>query len=170
LYKTANALDQAVRKYFVSISTNVTVKEEFDTGQKDEFGHAVKDFRDALNGAGEPVRRTVYIVPPTVSGLCVFLGIHRSTWYEYQKTHPFDQVCEWVRLRILAYLESELLTRKGSEIQGVKFLLQSSYGMTEHKTLELGPMASAAVASATMGHAEKLELLEELKRQADVEG
>ena len=166
-YKTAAELERAVRAYFRSISTRVTVKEEYDTGEKDELGHAIKALREVKNGVGETVERTLYLIPPTVSGLCLALGIHRSTWYALRDDPKCAPVFEWARLRILAYLEDQLLSRKGSDIQGVKFLLQSGYGMSEHKTLELGPAAAKAVASAGMGIEKKLELMEALRVQGE---
>lgn len=168
-YRTPEALERAVRAYFASISASAPVREEYDTGEKDEYGHAAKDFRDVKNGAGEVVRRTAFIVPPTVSGLCLALGIHRSTWYAYQDYPGYSEVYEWARLNILAYLEDQLLSRKGSDIQGVKFLLQAGYGMSECKTLELGAAAAKAVMASGMSRNDKLKLIEDLRMQADME-
>lgn len=33
---------------------------------------------------------------PTIDGMCVYLGIHRDTWYSYGKRPKFKPVVDWV--------------------------------------------------------------------------
>lgn len=114
-YKTKKSLETAIEGYFNSISRTVPV-----LGRGD---------RPVRNDAGEEMYATEYLRPPTVSGMCLFLGIERSTWQNYcdRKLHPeFAEVTEIAKGRIEAYLEEELVTR--DKVQGIMFNLQNNYG------------------------------------------
>lgn len=130
---TAKSFGKAVRKYFHSISVEIVNKE-------------------LRNINGEPVKRIMYAIPPTISGLCLALGIDRSTWQNYadpDANPEHAKICEGVRLRIEAYLEEELLTRQKS-VQGIIFNLQNNFGWTEKhdhaQHLELGEETRKVVA------------------------
>jgi len=113
----------------------------------------------ALNLDGEPILRRAYAVPPTISGLCLQLGIDRKTWQNYadplrnggseRKPSAHSRICEDVRLRIEAYLEEQLLTREKS-LQGIIFNLQNNYGWSEKhehsQRVELGEETRKVVA------------------------
>lgn len=114
-YKTKKALETAIESYFNSISRTVPVT---NLGVK------------VTNDAGELMHRTEYLRPPSISGMCLYLGIERSTWQNYcnPKLHPeFQDVTAMARVRIEAYLEEELLTRE-KNVQGIIFNLQNNYG------------------------------------------
>lgn len=124
---------EAVEAWFRSISVRMV-------------NEAVRNLDD------EPVERIVYATPPTISGLCLRLGIDRSTWQNYadpEKNPKHAKVCEDVRLRIEAYLEEQLLTREKS-LQGIIFNLQNNYGWTEKhehsQRVELGEETRKVVA------------------------
>lgn len=122
---TRVGLRKAVERYFDSISRTVTLTEKAPTGEKDEYGHKVYEDRPVLNKAGEEVRVTEYLVPPTEAGLCLALGIHRSTWSNYcdKEQHPeFFDTTSRARGRLRAYLEEQALTR--NNVKGVVFLLE----------------------------------------------
>lgn len=144
---TAKKFREAAERYFRSISARVA-----DEG--------------ALNMDGMPVERTVYAVPPTVSGLCVALGIDRRTWRDYADpgAHPAHaRVCEDVRLRIEAYLTEQLLTREKA-VQGVTFILSNSFGWSERhehsQRVELGEETRKIVAQ-NLTLDEKMALIRE---------
>ena len=73
---TKKGLEAAVEGYFASISRSVQARDA--------------DKQPLYNDAGEPIRVTEYVRPPTVGGLCLYLGIDRSTWQNYAdgKLHP----------------------------------------------------------------------------------
>ena len=107
---------------------------------------------EVLTLDGEPLTRIVYVEPPTISGLCLALGIDRSTWQNYadpNKNPAHAKVCDHVRLRIEAYLERELLTRERS-VQGIIFNLSNNFGWSEkheHKQqFELGEKTREVIA------------------------
>ena len=106
-YKTKAAFIRAVSGYF----DGITVMAEMEI-----FGQIVK--------------RLCYTEPPSVSALCLHLGINRRTWANYSdpEKHPeFADVCEEVRLRIEAYLENELISRTKGSLQGLIFDLQNIF-------------------------------------------
>ena len=168
---TKSTLDAAVRRYFASISRYVPATERVATGQLDRYGHAVYEDRPITNSLGEEVQILEYIVPPTVGGLCAYLGIHRDTWHDYcdGKKHPeFSDTAAYAGGCIRAWLEQQLLTRK--DVKGIIFDLQNNHGLSERKQLELGEragraVATAAVAPANIPMAEKQALLEEIARE-----
>lgn len=164
---TEKTLRKAVDAYFRRITRTITIREQVNTGEKDNWGHWVYSLEDVKNDAGEPVTVRRFVVPPTVGGLCEALGVHRSTWADYcdPEKHPeFREVTAQAREIIQHYLESELLGRDGKNLKGVIFSLQNNFGMSEKKTVELGPKAALAVAAGAAGAEERaaiLALLEE---------
>lgn len=136
---TKKGLEKAVEEYFSSIS------------------------RDA---DGE-VWAAEYKRPPTVSGLCLYLGIDRSTWQNYadRELHPeFQEITAYAKMRMEAYLEEQLLTRE-KNVQGLIFNLQNNYGWREKREVELGGESRKAVSAGaqaqSMSIAEKVALLAE---------
>lgn len=108
-----------------------------------------------------------YKRPPTVSGLCLYLGIDRSTWQNYAdpKLHPeLREITAYARMRMETYLEEQLLIRE-KNVQGLIFNLQNNYGWREKREVELGGETRRAVADGTqartMSIAEKVALLAE---------
>ena len=134
---TEKTLTREVRRYFDSISREVTVTEKTDSGRKDSKGHVIWEDRPVTNKLGENITVTVYAVPPTVGGLCTFLGIHRSTWFDYcdPGIHPeLAAITAEARGIMQAWLEEQLLTRK--DVKGIVFDLQNNYGYSEKRSVE----------------------------------
>ena len=150
---TKKRLEAAVEGYFASISRTVQARDEAK--------------QPLYNDGGEPIRVVEYIKPPTVGGLCLYLGIDRSTWQNYadRKLHPeLAEVTAYAKMRMEAYLEEQLLTRERN-VQGLIFNLQNNYGWREKREVELGGETRQAVAGSakaqSMSIAEKMALLEE---------
>jgi len=150
---TKKSLQQAVDGYFASISRTVDALD----------GRG----KPMCNDAGEAIRVTEYVRPPSVGGLCLFLGIDRSTWQNYadRKLHPeLAEITAYARVRMEAYLEEQLLTRE-KNVQGLIFNLQNNYGWREKREVELGGETRRTVAATaqagTMSIAEKVALLAE---------
>ena len=130
---TGVGLRKAVDAYFDSISRSRVLTERVPTDQKDEYGHVIYEEREILNKAGEPITVTEYLVPPTEGGLCLALGIHRSTWNNYGNEEEYPEFFDTVsraRGRLHTYLEEQALIRK--EVRGVTFLLE----MEERRRIE----------------------------------
>ncbi len=152
-FKTAAALRRAADRYFDSISY-------------------VQDVKDLLNMAGEPVKLLRYVQPPTVTGLCLHLGIDRSTWQNYgdeSRDPETAAVVRYVRQRIEAWLEQELLSRDKS-VQGIIFNLQNNYGWRARSELELGRETRASMQLSDMSLQDKLSAIAEAARHIDAGG
>lgn len=123
---TDKSFEEAVERYFASISTTVPAR--------DGNGNVLR------SDGGEPISVRVYAVPPTISGLCLSLGIDRSTWQNYgnREEEPNKaRVVMAARARMEAYLEEQLLTREKS-VQGIIFNLQNNYGWKNKVEMEIG--------------------------------
>lgn len=168
---TKRTLEKAVEAYFDGITREVAMTEKVDTGRKDADGHKIFENVPVINKRGEQVKITEYLVPPTVGGLCEYLGIHRSTWAEYcdENAHPeFSDTTTRTRGRMREYLEQQLLTRK--DVKGVIFSLQNNYGYTERREVDFGPQASRALTAAAVPMEEREEILRELHQEFSQEG
>lgn len=134
----ANSLRKAVDKYFLSITRKVQVTEKVDTGRKDSSGHIIWETKPVTNQLGKELWVTEFLVPPTVAGLCEFLGIHRSTWAEYcdPELHPeLTDTTTHARGRMQGWREEQLITRK--DVKGIVFDLQNNYGYRERQSVEV---------------------------------
>lgn len=163
-YDTAKKLARAIEDYFASISRTVTVTELVPTGEYTQKGMPVMAPQKVTNDNGDEIRRVEFCSPPSITDLCLHLGITRETWRTYcdPDIHPeFSDTTTRTRARIEAYLERELLTREKS-VQGIIFNLQNNYGWKEKKEVELGSGAVRAVASVGMTTEEKMALLREM--------
>lgn len=163
---TKKTLDEAVTRYFASITRIVSVTELVETGERDDKGHKIYERRAVKNSLGEEAETLEYIVPPTVGGLCEYLQIHRSTWAEYcdAEIHPeFSDTTTRARGRLRAYLEQQLLVRK--DVKGIIFDLQNNHGYSEKRQVELGERTSKAISVGSMSMSEKKSMLEEIARE-----
>lgn len=151
-YKTRKSLSDGIERYFKSISRTVEAK--------DMTGATI------LNDDGEPIRMVQYVVPPSISGMCLFLGIDRSTWQNYcdGDMHPeFQTATTEARERIVAYLEQQLLTREKG-LQGVIFNLQNNYGWRAKQEVELGEKTRKTAQIRELSLTEKMELIAQATR------
>lgn len=128
-YKTAKTFAAAVDGYFSSISRTVNVR--LLDPEKEEW-------YDAVNDDGEPIKDVQYIVPPSLSAMCLKLGISRQTFSHYaaDTAGGYAAVCEYARLRVQAYLEEQLKSRtKG--LSGIIFDLQANFGWKEKREVAI---------------------------------
>ena len=152
-YRTAAALEKAIDGYFSSISRTVVLK--------DLTGDPV------LNDEGQQIRTREYLIPPSVQGLSLHLGIDRRTWLNYcdPEQHPeFSAVTARTQLRLEEYLVRESLTREKG-LHGVTFNLEHNYGWARRTEVELGEKTrrTAQVQSLTMQ--EKMALIRQAAKE-----
>lgn len=114
-YETAEALQEAVDRYFASITYEKIVK--------GDDGEAI------YNAAGEPVKRIAFAVPPTNESLCLYIGIGRATWFRYRQDEVLGEVCREADLKVRAWRTEEVSTR--DRTQGLQFLLSNDSGMSD---------------------------------------
>ena len=153
VYKTEKAFEKAIEKYFDSISRTVPVV------VKDENGMPQK----IRNDKGDFITKREFIIPPTISALCIFLGISRQTFNSYSdpdKNPEFAEIIADVKLRIASYLEEQLCTRSKG-VQGIIFNLQNNYGWSEKKELELGEQTRKSALDGLTA-SDKLRILTEV--------
>ena len=117
---------EGVDAYFASISRTVEATERIETGAKTFVEQPI------LSDAGEPIRYREYVVPPTLWGLCEFLGITPKIWSSYcdRAKHPEmqDAVLRADGL-MREWKEQALLTRK--DVRGIIYHIQNDLGRLE---------------------------------------
>ena len=145
---TAAEFEAAVERYFARVSRTREMK--------GSDGAVVYD------DEGEAITYIEWLRPPTISGLCLALGIDRSTWQNYadrSKNPRHAPVCEQAKMRIECYLE-ELLSTKERSVQGVIFNLQANYWSRERAAAEQAEGRRSVLEGMSM--AEKLALIREM--------
>lgn len=161
---TPKAFKTAVGAYFDSITRTTplivaepdlvpgTVPGEFKP-RKEIFGRAALKYVQPTNIAGKPAELEEYIIQPTVSGLCLYLGISRQTWARYAKEKGYRDAVQEAKLRIETHLQ-DLLMQKNSSA-GAKFSLEHNFGW--------GNAAGADGGQEPQEQAEELSLAEKLE-------
>ena len=175
---TDRELEEAVSAYFASISKTEDVTVLVPTGERDQYGHEIRKPKIVVNDKGEPIRRLVYYVPPSIGALLLELGISRQTWSRYGKPGQGgkptrkSRVVEEARLRVESYLAEQLLEAKNP--RGAEFSLDRNFGWgkpagkdREEPEMEAGK-AKEQVRAMTM--AEKLELIRRAAEDAGEKG
>ena len=130
-YKSAKALEKAVTDYFDSITRQDLVMEPEDTGEVDKYGHKIFRMIPALNGKGQEVYRTVYLIPPSVGGLCDHLGIVMSTWRRYCAEETFREVTERTEDRLRNWYKAEAVSRPDKMTKGLLYVYERDHGSAE---------------------------------------
>ena len=141
---TRKKLREETERYFRSISRTIPAR--------DDTGSIIR------NDDGDEIQLLQYVVPPSIAGLCLQLGIDRSTWQNYADPalHPeLADVAAEARARIEAYLEQELLTREKG-LQGIIFNLQNNYGWRQKQEVELGDKTRKSIQTEGMSLQDKL--------------
>ncbi len=117
------SLAAGIERYFASIRRTVTAVERVETGEKGSKAYVEQPI---LSDVGEPIRYREYVVPPTILGLCEYLGLSRETWEEYcdPLIHPeYRQAAALARDRMQDWSQRALLTRK--DVRGLIYILQN---------------------------------------------
>ena len=141
---TKKKLREETERYFRSISRTIPAR--------DDTGGIIR------NDDGDEIQLLQYVVPPSIAGLCLQLGIDRSTWQNYADPtlHPeLADVAAEARARIEAYLEQELLTREKG-LQGIIFNLQNNYGWRQKQEVELGDKTRKSIQTEGISLYDKL--------------
>lgn len=127
VYRSGVKLEEAIEAYFRSISRTVTAVERRETGEKGADGKKIVEEIPILNDDGKEIRYREYVIPPTVWGLCDFLGISRETWEDYCNADKFPQLhaaTERAGALLQDWSQRALLTRK--DVRGLIFILQNA--------------------------------------------
>ena len=157
-FHTSKALKKAVEDYLGGISRTRNLTEEVSAGEVDEKGRPILEQRVVKNSRGEPVCVREYLIPPTLTGLCLHLGISPRTWQEWcdAQAHPeLEEATQWVMDILRAWNQEQLLTRK--DVRGIIYCLENY----EDYALREGEKPEERRQSMTME--EKLNLLRRIK-------
>lgn len=160
------ALDEKVEAYFKSISRERVLTEKRESGKKDEYGHKIYDEVPILNRLGEEVKVIEYFSPPTVGGLCEYLGIHRSTWNDYCNPNLYPDFADTTTRaqgRMRAWREEQVVTRK--DVKGIIFDLENNYYGQKN---EPGTSKTSAVSNIPL--AKREDLLKEVFKELNETG
>ena len=125
------ALEAAVQTYFDSITREVVITERVPTGKKDSYGHEIYEIQEVKNNLGEIAKRVEFLVPPTIEGLCLHLGIHSSTWSRWRddtKYKSFQKIIAEVDERIIGWLKEQVSTR--DKVTGIVWMLEVNHGLS----------------------------------------
>lgn len=128
---TPKAILAGVERYLASISRMVPITEEIETEERDDYGHKVKRRVPVRNQLGEEMSRLEFVLQPTVTDLCLHLGISRSTWYAWMGDAEEEGAApELVRAGSLmrSFLDRENLRIGG--LRGVENALNWDHGVS----------------------------------------
>ena len=170
---SAGALEKACEAYFDSISyeepvmKSVPATDENGVMLKDDKGHTAYKQIAVKTKDGKEAVQTVWIEPPSIISLCLFLGIHRSTFLRYgemdgddKESERFRNTVTRARGRVEAYNISRLEDK--SAARGAIFNLQNNFGWSEKQEVEFGDKTREAVTyGAGMTMKEKIQWLKE---------
>lgn len=118
---------KACNEYFKWASDNPLMEVQVVKGAQIEFSEM------PFENGGEKVKMVSKSIQPyslvelpkmrvfSIEGLCIFLGIHRDTFYEYEKHEDFSDICSHVRQIIevqqleggaAGFLNANIISRK----------------------------------------------------------
>ena len=170
---TAAKLEKAIEAYFDSISyeepatRSETVTDDAGNVVLDRMGHPAVRILRIRRRDGTAATVTKWLEPPSITSLCLYLGIDVKTFERYGKASGDDEserICRAItraRGRVEAYLTERLEDGKAS--RGAIFNLQQNFGWKDRKEISLDPQTREAVtAPKTMTMAERLQILREV--------
>lgn len=122
-FRSASELAAACRAYFDSISAEIEVTRE--AWEKQPDGKWVKVSMPVIGKDGNRILRTEWFTPPTVGGLCAYLGISRARFSELAKNEKYADAIADARAVITTYLEERISDPSIKNIKGVQISLES---------------------------------------------
>lgn len=171
IFKSKSEFASAVDGYFASICYKETVtirepvRDQDGNLMMDGKGHIVYHDKPVLNLNGEPIEREIYAVPPTIQGLCEYLGIGHDTWSNYAKRKGFSEIVTRARARIERFLE-EGLYENPRAARGIMLNLTSNYGWSNRQTVEMGEETRKVMERPAMSMDDKEKFLREIALSA----
>lgn len=136
---TAEEFREAVEKYYESVTYEEPVYRIEETGEFSQRGKPILTRVPVMvQKDGELVQavKTGFIEPPTVQGMCLAIGIHKTTFDHYEEWEGYRDTCLWWRLICESYAASLLMTKEGN-VQGVMFNLKNNYGWTDKQEVQV---------------------------------
>lgn len=143
------ALYEAVERYLKSCRATLPVRLD---------GEIVTDEN------GNEMTRSVYLVPPRLTQLCLELGITRATWANYCNDPAYNEATELARTSVESFLEGELAREKN--VRGIIFNLQNNFGWKEKQEIEMAGETKVEVSTAAMSIEDKLRAIRQAQMEA----
>ncbi len=97
------------------------------------FDYCDSQKEEVKNAKGETVK--IMQKPYTISGLCVYLGIHRDTLNEYSHKDEYSDTIKKAKSRVENYAEEGLLAGKLNTI-GTIFSLKNNFKWQDKQEIE----------------------------------
>jgi len=154
-YADPKTMSDRIDKYFNSIS--------YQEKAKDDAGELLYD------SDGELIYRTVFVSPPSVIGMCLFLGIDKDTLRTvYLSKEDFQASIKRAKSRIEQYLADSL--NRTTQVAGIIFNLKNNFGWKDVQTIEnTGPGGGPILIAATYSD-DDLKLMAEIMERSVIEG
>lgn len=174
---TGARLRKKAKKYFDAITTREPMLREVpvcikdDAGELipalDEFGHRKMKFTPVISADGTEVQRTIWACPPSLSGLCLALGVSQSTFNAWcslgetdKKSAALCSAAKEARAKIEAYYVEKSL-EKGAA-RGAIANLEANFGWKRRREVGLDEKTRETVSSVKMNAEDRLALLREM--------
>lgn len=175
---TAKMLEQRVKKYFDGITSEkpllraVPIMIEAADGKLmpmlDEYGHTKMVFEPVITKNGKQAKEIIWVRPPSIIDLCLFLGVDRTTFYRWcnpdgdrsDEDEEFCNIAMRARGRIEAYLTER--TEDKTAARGAIANLEANFGWKRRKEVGLDEQTQRAVAMVSMTTEDKLAALREM--------
>lgn len=124
-FENAEEFAEAIDKYFNSISAEETVTRMEHDGFDDK-GKPIFIPKVVNNRNGEPLKRIVWCVAPSITGLCIALGISPKTFGEYAaKGGEYGKAALKARYTVYAYLEEARSNPDTRNVKGVSLAMDA---------------------------------------------
>lgn len=124
-----------IEKYFNSITiTEPKIKYEVVGYEDEEKKKPIYEETPLLNNNGDQVMEDRYFEHPTIGNMCIYLGIARSTLFEYEKINGFSNTIKNAKSIIEAYVEQQLFREKGHT--GLIFNLKNNFGWVDKQEVQ----------------------------------
>ena len=175
---TTRMLDRRTKDYFESITSErpmlrmvPELKEDADgklCEVLDEFGLTKMVFEPVIAKNGKQAMETIWIRPPSIIDLCLYLGVDRTTFYRWcnpdgepeGEEEEFCNIATRARGRIEAYLTAR--TEDKNAARGAIANLEANFGWKRKKEIGLDEQTQRAVAMTAMTTEEKLQELQKM--------
>lgn len=164
---TARQLKKKCEEYFDSISYLQKATREVFCGELDAYGHKVMELEPIKNQAGDDIEILCWAELPSLTALCLRLGVNRSTWARWAADEELGDVVEWARATVEHAWEQQLPNKN---TQGIIFNLTHNFGWKDRTEISLDEETRNSIKQASMTTEEKEELLKELLEAANGTG
>jgi len=156
-YETVESMAVRIDRYFNSISYDEDV---------------VNDGGDpALDRDGEQIVKIVYVSPPSILGMCLFLEIDRDTLNEvYYKKEQFVGTIKRAKSKVEQYLADSL--NRTTQVAGIIFNLKNNFGWKDVQIVEqTGPNGGPLLIQAVNAYSDDdLKAMEEIMARSQISG